>query len=291
MRRILTFLALVAWFAGPLESQLTAGTLDQIAKTGKIRIGYRTSQPPMSFQDLDGKPVGYSIDLCNRIVVGIKKNIGKEISVEFIPVTADNRFDAIVKNKIDILCGSTTKTLSRAERVDFTQMTFVTGASLLTMKAKMVRELSDLNGKNIGVVKDTTTAQVLKKMLGETMTDAKIVTLNSTKEGIDGLQSGKISAFSSDQVVLIGLILTAPDPDKFSIATDVFSYEPFALAVRRNDADFRLVADRTLSHSLPLWTHSADLPQMVWQVLRKETPHIRRALSDERDTGMTRFHL
>ncbi len=248
MRRILAFMALVAWFAGPLESQLTAGTLDQIAKTGKIRIGYRTSQPPMSFQDLDGKPVGYSIDLCNRIVVGIKTKIGKELSVEFVSVNANNRFEAVANNKIDILCGSTTKTLSRAERVDFTQMTFVTGASLLTMKAKMVRELSDLSGKNIGVVKDTTTAQVLKKMLRETMTDAKIITLKSTKEGIEALQNGKISAFSSDQVVLIGLILTAPDPDKFSIASDVFSYEPFALAVRRNDADFRLVADRTLSH-------------------------------------------
>jgi ABC-type amino acid transport substrate-binding protein len=112
----------------------------------------------------------------------------------------------------------------------------------------MVRELSDLTGKKIGVVRDTTTAQVLKKMLRETLTDAKIVTLNTTKEGIEALQTGKISAFSSDQVVLIGLIITAQDPDKFAIASDVFSYEPFALAVRRNDADFRLVADRTLSH-------------------------------------------
>lgn len=248
MKRILAFLALIACFAGPLESQLNAGTLDQIAKTGKLRIGYRKSQPPMSFLDLDGKPVGYTIDLCNRIVIGIKKKIGKEIDVEYVPVNADNRFEAVADNKIDILCGSTTKTLSRAERVDFTQLTFVTGASLLTLKAQMVKELSDLNGKNIGVVKDTTTAQVLKKMLSETLTDAKIVTLNSTNEGIDALQKGKIAAFSSDQVVLIGLILTAPDPDKFSIASDVFSYEPFALAVRRNDADFRLVADRTLSH-------------------------------------------
>ncbi len=248
MIRTLAFLALIAWFAAPLESHVTAGTLEQIGKTGKIRIGYRKSQPPMSFLDLDGKPVGYSIDLCNRIVTGIKNKTGKEIAVEFVPVTADNRFDAVVNNKIDILCGSTTKTLSRAERVDFTQLTFVTGASLLTLKAKRVRELSDLNGKNIGVVRDTTTAQVLKKMLRETLTDAKIVTLNSTKEGLEALQSGKISAFSSDQVVLIGLIITAPDPDKFAIASDVFSYEPFALAVRRNDADFRLVADRTLSH-------------------------------------------
>ncbi|NIO08678.1 MAG: transporter substrate-binding domain-containing protein [Deltaproteobacteria bacterium] len=248
MKRFLTLLALVGWFAGPLEAPAISGTLEQISKSGKIRIGYRKDQPPMSFTDLDGKPVGYSIDLCNRIVVGIKEKIGKEVGIEWVAVSAENRFEAVTKNQIDILCGSTTKTLSRAEKVDFTQLTFVTGASLLTLKSQGVRELADLNGKNIGVVKNTTTGAVLKKMLRETMTDAKVVDMNTTKEGMEALQTGKIAAFSSDQVVLIGLILTAADPDKFSIASDVFSYEPFALAVRRNDADFRLVADRTLSH-------------------------------------------
>ena len=96
-------------------------------------------------------------------------------------------------------------------------------------------------------VKATTTAVELKKLFRETSTDAEIVLFNSAKESIDALRKKKIDAFSSDQVVLIGIALKAHDPMNFVIKPHVFSFEPFALAVRRNDADFRLVADRVIS--------------------------------------------
>ncbi len=223
-------------------------TLDQIKKTEKIRIGYRESEPPMSFLGKEGQPIGYSIDLCKRIVTGVKEAIGNNnIEVEYVPVDAHTRFTAIQENKIDILCGSTTKTLSRGKLVDFTQMTFVTGASLMTLKGKEFKELSELDGKKVGVVEDTTTLKVLNKMLKATLTSAEVVTFGSAEDGLNALRKGKIAAFSSDQVVLIGLAVTAEDTDNFSISPRVFSYEPFALAVRRNDSDFRLVADSVLS--------------------------------------------
>ena len=117
MKKIISVLAVITLFAAPLQGLQAAGTLDQIAKTGKFRIGFRESSPPMSYLDQDGKPVGYMIDLCNRIATGVKNKVGGNVTVEYVPVTAKNRFDALVKNKIDILCGPTTKTLSRAERV------------------------------------------------------------------------------------------------------------------------------------------------------------------------------
>jgi ABC-type amino acid transport substrate-binding protein len=162
-------------------------------------------------------------------------------------VTAKGRFKALGDNKIDILCGSTTKTLSRSELVDFTQLTFVTGASLMTLKDDTENDSDGLAGKKIGVVKATTTAFELKKLIQETLTDAEIVLFNSAKESIDALRKKKIDAFSSDQIVLIGIASKAPDPRNFVIHSNVFSFEPFALAVRRNDADFRLVADRVIS--------------------------------------------
>jgi len=90
----------------------------------------------MSFLGKEGKPAGYSIDLGNHIVNEIKNKIGPEIAVEYVPVTAEDRFAALSENKIDILCGATTKTLSRSELVDFTQLTFITGASFITLKGK-----------------------------------------------------------------------------------------------------------------------------------------------------------
>lgn len=246
MRGILTTMLLVAFFSSPLAAQELTGTLQQVKKTGKIKIGYRHSQPPMSSLDKDGKPVGYSIDLCKHIVNEIEIKIGSKIVVEYVPVTAEERFHALSENKIDILCGATTKTLSRSEVVDFTQLTFVTGASFMTLKGKKIR--NDFEGKKIGVVKSTTTVVALEKVFKETSTDVKIILFNSTAKGLSALKKGKIDAFSADQVVLIGLVLSTDDPGKFTILPGLFSFEPFAFAVRRNDADFRLIADRVISH-------------------------------------------
>ena len=247
MRSKLAIILLIVFFASPLSAQKLTGTLQQIKKSGQIRIGYRVSQPPMSFLDKDGKPTGYSIDLCKCIVTEVENKIGADVKVKYVPVTAEGRFKALGDKKIDILCGSTTKTLSRSELVDFTQLTFVTGASLMTLKDNKARDSAGFAGKKIGVVKDTTTAIALKKLIRETSTDAEVVLFNSTKESIDALRKKKIDAFSSDQVVLIGIVLKAHDPMNFVIDPNVFSFEPFALAVRRNDADFRLVADRVIS--------------------------------------------
>ena len=177
----------------------------------------------------------------------VENKIGANVKVKYVPVTAEGRFKALGDNKIDILCGSTTKTLSRSELVDFTQLTFVTGASLMTLRSNKAQDSAGFAGKKIGVVKDTTTAVQLKKLIQETSTDTKIVLFNSTKESIGALRKKKIDAFSSDQIVLIGIVSNAPNPMTFVIDPNVFSFEPFAFAVRRNDSDFRLVADRVIS--------------------------------------------
>ncbi len=246
MRAILTIILTFAFCVPSLFAQELTGTLKQIKNTGKIKIGYRHSQPPMSFLGKDGKPAGYSIDLCLDIVKAIKEKVGTEVVVEYVPVESKNRFSAVSENKIDILCGSTTKTLSRSEIVDFTQLTFVTGASFMALKGKKIR--NNFEGKKIGVVRDTTTAEALRDLFQEVSTNVDIVLLKTTAEALSALKKGEIDAFAADQVVLIGLAMTAESSDTFSILPDLFSFEPFALAVRRNDADFRLIANRVISH-------------------------------------------
>jgi ABC-type amino acid transport substrate-binding protein len=247
MRSKLGILFLILLCASTTSAQELTGTLQQIKKSGKIRIGYRESEPPMSFLDKAGKPIGYTIDICHDIVTEVEKRIGSDVNVDFVPVTAAERFKALDENKIDILCGSTTKTLSRSELVDFTQLTFVTGASLMTLKENDSLDSAGFDGARIGVVKATTTEAALKKLIRETSVDSKIVLFKSAEEGIAALRDKKIDAFSSDQIVLIGLALKQGDPRSFDIKPTVYSFEPFALAVRRNDAAFRLVADRVIS--------------------------------------------
>ena len=170
-----------------------------------------------------------------------------DIAIEYVPVSSTNRFEALSNNTIDILCGATTKTISRGKLVDFTQLTFVTGATLLSLKDNAVDGISGLQGKKVAVSKDTTTIDALKAELKESVSDAKVVPVENANAGMQALIKGEVDAFSADQVVLIGLVLTHEGEEKFAIASDIFSFEPFALAVRRNDSDFRLLADSVLA--------------------------------------------
>jgi ABC-type amino acid transport substrate-binding protein len=245
MKGIISAILFFSFFITSLSAQELTGTLEQINTSGKIKVGYRQFYPPLSFLDENGIPAGYSVDICKEIVSEIQKKTGRTIDIEYIPVTSEGRFTALVDKKIDLLCGATTKTLSRSEIVDFTQIIFVTGASFMTMAGDDIR--GNFSGKKIGVIKDTTTEIELKKLFEETKINTTIVFVKSTLEGRKALEKGEIDALAADQVVLIGLALNSADPGRYSILPDLFSYEPLALAVRRNDADFRLAADRVIS--------------------------------------------
>lgn len=200
---------------------------------------------PLSFLNKEGVPAGYSIDICQQIISETEKVLGSKLSVEYVTVSVDNRFDALVDNKIDLLCGATTKTISRGKLVDFTQLTFVTGGSFMTLKETRLR--NNFTDKKIGVLKDTTTVVGLNRLLKEVDTGAKVILFDTAEEALLALTKGKIDAYAADQVVLIGMAISSGTPDKFAVLPELFSYEPFALAVRKNDADFRLIADRVIA--------------------------------------------
>jgi len=239
-------LALLALCVVPVI--VIGGTLDQIKKSGEIRLGYRTDAPPLSFNDTSGQPAGYSVELCKRIAAEVKDQLKlKDLKTTLVPLTSDDRIEAIINNRADIECGATTITLSRAEKVDFTLMTFVTGGGLLTLANSGINSMANLAGKSVAVVSGTTSQIALQKYLQKNLIDAKVVAVADRKDGMKQLQAAKVDAFAADQVLLIGEVLQAPDPRTFSIASDLFSFEPYGLVVRRNDADFRLVADRAIA--------------------------------------------
>jgi len=227
---------------------IVAGTLDQIKKSGEIRIGYRTDAAPLAFKDDSGGPSGYAVDLCQRIATSVKDYLKlKDLKTTFVPLTSDDRLQAIVSDRADIECGATTITLARAEKVDFTLMTFVTGGGLLSLATSSIQGMADLAGKSVAVVSGTTTQAALKSYLQKNLIDAKVVPVADRAAAMSQLQAKKVDAFASDQIVLIGEVVQAPDPRVYRLSRDLFSYEPYALVVRRNDADFRLVANRALA--------------------------------------------
>jgi glutamate/aspartate transport system substrate-binding protein len=254
MVRFMSFWKLIFVFALvclPISANATVEltqTLKRINDSSEINLGYRKGQTPMSFEQDYNRPAGYSVELCNRIAVAVKQKLGRsDIKINYVPVTAESRFDAIRSGKIDILCGATTKTLSRSEIVGFTQLTFVTGGALLSRKDAVVENVKGLEGKRVAVVSNTTTIGSLRGAVDGLGIDVEIIPVGSANEGMLMLERGQIDAFSADQVVLIGQVISRGGRKLYTLSSELFSFEPFALAVPRGDADFQLIADRVLS--------------------------------------------
>ncbi len=225
-----------------------ADTLKKIADTGVIKVAYRTDTPPFSSADTASQPVGYAVDLCRRIAAAVKEELKlSSLETKFVEVNLENRFNKLASGDADILCAATTITLSRMKRVDFSLMTFLTGGSVLSKADAPIQSISDLTGKKVAVIKDTSAATALAQYLEANLIDASITTAGSLAAAKQMLDNGGVDALAHDQIVLIGQVIGAADPKSYAMSQDLFSYEPYGLVLRRNDADFRLVVNRALA--------------------------------------------
>jgi ABC-type amino acid transport substrate-binding protein len=225
-----------------------AATLDTVRQDKALRIAFREDAPPFSFTDDAGLPAGFTIDLCRSVAkhIGEQLNIS-DLKINYVLVTAENRFEAIENGKADLLCEPTSETLSRRERVDFSIPTFVDGASLL-VSGDGPGDFSALSGKKIGVLAGTTTEQSLRDTLARANIAAEIAPAKTHQEGLAMLDKGEIVAYFADRALLSYLASKSSDASKLRLADNYFSLEPYALALPHGDEDFRLAVDRALSH-------------------------------------------
>jgi ABC-type amino acid transport substrate-binding protein len=230
------------------HAQTLTGTLKKVADSGTLTIGYRENALPFSYTGSDGKPAGYSIDLCQEIAVAVQQELKlPNMAVRWVPVTPENRVDAVANGTVDIECGSTTASLSRQEKVDFTLMTFVDGASLLIAEGSGLKTVADLAGKRIGVVPGTTTEKAVADFLRSQSLTATVVPVKDHDEGLAALQTSKIEAYASDRIILVGLVLQARGTSRYALISDDLSYEPYGFMLRRDDSAFRFLANRVLA--------------------------------------------
>jgi len=240
---IATLLAMTASFTGGAG----AATLDDIRANGALRIAFREDAPPFAYKAATGMPAGFMVELCQAVAQGIGRKLGlAEVKVVYVPVTSANRFDAIATGKADLLCEATTHTLERRRLVDFSIATFADGASFMTLPDGP-DDLSDLNGKKIGVLAKTTTEAGLRRALADAGSSAEVVPARTHQEGLDALENRTVSAYFADRAILAYLARDAKAPANLQIADIYLSIEPYALAMRKGDGDFRLAVDGELS--------------------------------------------
>ena len=225
-----------------------AGTLDKIKKSGTIAMGYREASIPFSYIGDNRQPVGYSVELCQRVAEGVKKQLGlAELQIKWVQVVPENRMEKLISGEIDLECGSTTNTLSRQEQVAFSLLTFADGGSLMMKSGTAMTGLADMDGRTIGVVPGTTTERTLRNALSRHKVKATTVHLKDHADGVVALMQGKVDAYASDRVILFGLVLGSGNQKNLRLTEELFSYEPYALMMRKDDAAFRLAVNRELA--------------------------------------------
>jgi ABC-type amino acid transport substrate-binding protein len=222
-------------------------TLERIKADGTLRLGYRSGAAPFSFKERDGSVRGYSAELCTRVAASIQKRLGlSTLKIDWTALDAADRLDAVARGKVDMECGTTTISLSRYEQVDFSLPIFVDGGSVLTAVASKLDRFADLGGRRIAVISGTTTESALKRQLGVIGAKAELVAVKDGFEGFALLAQDKVDGYAGDRIVLVALRAASADPARWQLLDNDFSFEPYALVVRRDDADFRLEVNRAL---------------------------------------------
>jgi ABC-type amino acid transport substrate-binding protein len=246
--RALTLLLTFALLVSPAIAAEPEPTLKKIKRTNTIALGYRESSRPFSFVGDDGKPAGYSVDLCTRVAAAVGKELGlPNLQTKWVKLTVENRMQQVVNGAVDLECGSTTASLKRQEQVDFSLLTFVDGGSLLVTDASQIIGVATLGGKRVAVIPGTTTEKSLDEAMKRYSVTATVVPVKDHAAGVAALDSGAADAYASDRVILIGIGRTSKDPAKLSLVEDFFSYEPYGLMMRRGDPAFRLSVNRALA--------------------------------------------
>jgi len=248
-RALLVLLSTVTCIVGATATAQTRGTtLDKVRSTGTLTLGYREASIPFSYLGAKQEPVGFSLDLCAAIAEKIKAELNlNKLEVAYVPVNASNRIPLLQNGTVDIECGSTTNTLDRQKQVAFSVATFVSQPSWLTMASSGIADAKGLRGKPVVFTEGSLNLALGKKINADDKLDLKVLQAKDHGESLLMLRFGRAFGFFEDNILLAGLVATAPDPQAFRFLPDVYGgFFYYGLMLRKDDPQFKALVDGVL---------------------------------------------
>ena len=223
------------------------GTLKKIKDTGAIKVGYREASIPFSYLDDRQQPIGYSMDLCARIVSAVKSDLKMpNLRVEYVPVTSQTRIPVLTGGNIDLECGSTTNTRERQKQVSYAYTTFFTGTKLLVKKESGIRSYKDLKGKSVVVTQGTTNERAIKALNDQENLGMRFIHAKDHNESFLTVDTGRAVAFPMDDVLLYGLRANAKSPSEWAVVGDYLSEDPYAVMIRKDDPEWQTFVNKVI---------------------------------------------
>jgi glutamate/aspartate transport system substrate-binding protein len=240
--KILGALALAGFATGVLAQQ--GGTLEKVRGAGAITVGHRDASIPFAYLDDKQQPIGYSMDLCAKIVDAVKAELKMpNLKVNFQPVTSATRIPLLANGTVDMECGSTTNNAERQKQIAYAPTTFVTATRFVSKKADKFNTLADLKGKTVVSTSGTTNLKLLTELNASEKLDMNILTAKDHAESFLMVDTGRAVAFVMDDILLAGLVANSPTPDKYTISNAALSVEPYGIMVRKDDPAYKKVVD------------------------------------------------
>lgn len=247
LRFLLLTVAASTVIAGPAFTQELTGTLKKIKDTGVITLGHRESSVPFSYYDDKQKVIGYAMDLCNRIVEAVKKDLKlPKLEVKLNPVTSATRIPLMANGTIDLECGSTTNNLERQKQVAFTITHFVTANRFVSKIASKLKTVDDLKGKTVVSTSGTTNIKQITEINAQKNLGMNILTAKDHAEAFLMVETDRAAAFVMDDILLYSLVAISKSPKDYVISANALSVEPYGIMLRRDDPAFKKVVDAAM---------------------------------------------
>ena len=222
------------------------GTLSKVRESGTIALGYRESSVPFSWLNARKEPIGYSIELCKALVSAIGDAVNRTLTIQWVPVTPENRIDAVVGGRVDLECGSTTSNVERQKRVAFSPIIFVAGTKVMVKKGSPIGSFRDLAGRRVAVTAGTTNEKALRDLDRKFRLGIQLQVVPDHAQGFAQVADGQADAFATDDVLLYGLIAEhAGERGEYRVVGDYLSYDPYGIMFRKDDPQLAQVVKDT----------------------------------------------
>ena len=240
MKQIPIWLVTACVLLSPLSVSWSETTLEKIDRSGTLTIGTRTGSPPFAYVNKNNEWVGFSIDLVEKAILPVlNKKLNKQIKLEKKESAPATRIPLLTSNAVDLIAETMTDTQSRRDSVDFSITFFATGAQFLVKKGSPIKGIQSIAGKRVAAQQGSTNARIIR----ERAPSAKLLEFPDQPAAFQALTQGQVQAYTNDGIQLAGLKAKAPKPEEWSVVGEFFSYEPYGMALRKGDSDFRQIVN------------------------------------------------
>lgn len=249
--------------------QADAATLERIRETGHIRLGFLEDAPPFSFRRGDGTPQGYAVELCQKVVAQLERDLALPgLTSDWVPVAFEKRFSDVKKGRIDLLCAPAIETSSRRQDASFSIPIFASGnrAAVRADAPESLRNLLSesvstkpvwhgspawmtLESTRFAIVPGTTGEKWFSESSATLPVKVRRVSMPDYTQALQQLAAGSVDVVLGDRVVMLGTLQGLPPAAraKVEILDRMFTHESAALVLNHGDDDFRALVDRSLS--------------------------------------------